>query len=585
MAFDESFLAELRDRNDIESVISSYVNLKRKGKLLSGLCPFHNEKTPSFFVYPETQSYYCFGCGSGGDAIYFIKSIENIDYIEAVKLLADRSGMALPEDNFDNGLSKRRARIYEANREAARFFYKQLFAPENKVARDYCKYRQLTKETVTKFGIGYAPDNWTSLCSYLNQKGFSNLELFEADLVKKSEKGTYYDTFRNRLVFPVIDLRGNVVAFSGRRLSDDDKSAKYVNTKDTLVYKKGREIFALNYAKNSSADKLILCEGNIDAVMLHQAGIDNAVAAFGTALTQDQAQLLSKYTGEILLCYDSDEAGQKAVKKAIDIFSNTTLRVKVINMKGGKDPDEIIKKYGVSRFKSYIEGAANDIEYKIMLEREKYDTSTADGKVNFMKAVSVLLAGVSNDIEVDVYAAKLSDELSVSKAALLTEIGKNRRKANKIKEKETFKSIEKNINNPNDLINKVNPERRDNIHAAKAEEIIIATLINNSVYYKDIKDKLEPEVFITSFNKRIYSIISQRLEEGRAIDLTYIIPYLAGDEISVVSKICASAQLVSNSVSELEDCIRVLKEEKGRGSFNTASELSGQDFLNLFNKK
>lgn len=583
MAFDDYFLSELRAKNDVESVISSYVSLKRKGKLLGGLCPFHNEKTPSFYVYPETQSYYCFGCGSGGDVITFIKNIENIDYVEAVKYLCDRSGMSLPEDNYDKGLSKRRARIYEANREAARYFYKQLFEPHGKIAREYCKFRQLTKETITKFGIGYAPDGWHNLKNHLNAKGFTDVELLEADLVKRSEKGNCYDTFRNRLVFPVIDLRGNVIAFSGRRLNDEDPS-KYVNSKDTLVYKKGREIFGLNYVKGSNYDNIILCEGNIDVVMLHQAGFTNAVAALGTALTQDQAQVLSKYTGEILLCYDADEAGQKAVKKAIDIFSHTTLRVKVINMQGGKDPDEIIKKYGASRFKMLIEGAANDIEYKLLLERAKYDVSSADGKVNFIKSASAVLAGVLSPIEVDVYASKLADELSVNKEAVLREIDKNRRAARRKEKKEAFSTIQKSIVDPNDLINKINPERKDNIHCAKAEETVIATIISNPSYYKYIKDKITADDFITSFNRRIYGIISQRLDEDKPVEITFLTQLLTDEETSVITRIAASSQLISNSVSECEDCIRVIKSEKDRSKYSNASNLSGQDFLSLFNK-
>lgn len=583
MAFDDLFLTDLRQRNDIETVISSYVTLKRKGKLLGGLCPFHNEKTPSFYVYPETQSYYCYGCGSGGDVITFIKNIENINYAEAVKFLCDKSGIALPDDNFDSGLSKKRTRMYEMNREAARFFYKQLFEPNGEIARKYCKYRQLSKETIKKFGIGYAPEGWSNLKDYLNAKGFSDIELYEADLVKKSSKGRYYDTFRNRLVFPVIDIRGNVVGFSGRRLNEED-NAKYVNTGDTLVYKKGREIFALNYVKQITSDNIILCEGNIDVVMLHQAGFTNAVAALGTALTQDQAQALSRYTGEIVLCYDSDEAGQKAVNKAMGIFANTTLRVKVINLKGGKDPDEIIKKFGASRFKSLIEGASNDVEYKLLLEKEKFDVETPDGKVNFMKSASNILAQVKSPIEVDIYASKLASDLSVNKEAILREI-QNRRKTYYKKQKiETTKHIQQSIDNPNDNVNKVNPERRNNIRASKAEERLIASLMNNPNFYKSIRSKISADDFVTSFNRRLYAVISQRLDEDKPVDISYIASSFTSEEISAIAGIMASAQLISNTVSECEDCIKVIKSEKDRSVYNNASELSSKEFLGLFRK-
>lgn len=584
MAFDDLFISELRSRNDIESVVSSYVSLKRKGKLLGGLCPFHNENTPSFYVYPDTQSYYCFGCGNGGDVITFIKNIENLDYVESVKFLCDRSGMALPTDNYDSGISKTRTRIYEANREAARFFNKQLFAPGGENAREYCKLRQLTAETVTKFGIGFAPSGWTGLKNHLNSMGFSDSELYAADLVKKGSSGSYYDTFRNRLVFPIIDLRGNVIAFSGRRLDENDR-AKYVNTGDTPVYKKGREIFALNFVKKNNFENIILCEGNIDVVMLHQAGFTNAVAALGTALTQEQAQVLSRYTGEILLCYDSDEAGQKAVRKAIDIFSHTTLRIKVINMRGGKDPDEIIKKYGASRFKTLIDGAANDTEYKLMLEREKYDVSTSDGKVNFLKAAAKVLAGVSSSVEADIYAAKISDELSVNKEAFTKEIEKNLRISKSQKSRENFSNIQKSFNNPKDLINRVNPDRRENLHAAKAEETIIACLMSNPSYYKSVKSKIGADDFVTDFNRRVYGEISARLDKDMPVDLSFIAPDFSDDEVSVITRIVSSSRLISNTFSEIEDCVKVLKGESGKNKYDSASGMSDSDFLNLFNKK
>ncbi len=581
MAFSDDFLLELRQRADIESVVSQYVNLKRKGRLLGGLCPFHNEKTPSFYVYPETQSYYCFGCGSGGDVITFTKNIENLDYVEAVKLLCEKTGMTLPQDNFDNGLSRRRTRMYEANREAARFFHDALFCEGGKPARDYCVERQLTRETVIKFGIGFAPDGWDNLKKHLNRKGFTDTELYEADLVKKSSKGTYFDTFRNRLVFPVIDLRGNVIAFSGRRLNEEDR-AKYVNSADTLVYKKGREIFGLNFAKKSNEDKLILCEGNIDVVMLHQAGFNNAVAALGTALTEEQAHLISRYASEVFLCYDSDEAGQKAVKKALNIFSRTTLRVKVINMKGGKDPDEIIKKYGVERFRSLITGAYNDIEYKLSAERQKYDLTTTDGVSQYIRAAAGVLSRAASPIEADVYASKLAGEFSVNKEALLSEVQKAKRRAVKTEKTEAFREIQKKIDDPNALINKINPERRKHLRCAKAEETIIATLMNNPEFYRTLKNRVSAEDFVTTFNKNVYSVISSRLSEDKPIDISFLASSFSDDEISVIARIQADTGLLSNSLAECKDCINVIKSEKDKKKTQLPSEMSDKDFLNIF---
>ena len=581
MAFSDDFLSELRQRCDIESIVSSYVSLKRKGKLLGGLCPFHNEKTPSFYVYPETQSYYCFGCGNGGDVVTFIKNIENLDYVEAVKFLCDKCGMSLPEDNNDNGLSRRRMRMYEANREAARFYYKMLFSEKGAIAREYCNYRQLTKDTVKKFGIGYAPDGWTALRDYLHAKGFSDTELYEANLLGKSQRGTYYDRFVNRLMFPIIDVRGNVIAFSGRRLNEEDK-AKYVNSADTLVYKKGREIFALNYARKTDTDTLILCEGNIDVVMLHQAGFTNAVAALGTALTQEQAQVLSRYASEILLCYDSDEAGQKAVQKALGIFANTTLRTKVINMKGGKDPDEIIKKFGPERFRMLIENAANDTEYKLMRQRVKYDLSTPDGKVGFMQDAAKVLARVTSPIEVDVYASKLADELSVRKEAVLSEVAKNKRTLSRVKKTEQMKEIQKSLDNSKDVINRVNAQRRDNLHAAAAEETLIASLINNPSYYKQLKNEVSESDFVTDFNRKVFSVINERLSEGKPIDLSFLTPYFTDEEMSAVARIATLTQNLSNTAGECMDCIRVIKNEKSKTAYSKPSELSNEDFLNIF---
>ena len=489
--------------------------------------------------------------------------------------------MSLPEDNYDNGLSRRRMRMYEANREAARFYYKMLFSNEGKIAREYCNYRQLTKETVKKFGIGYAPEGWSALREHLNQLGFSDMELYEANLLGKSQKGNYYDRFVNRLMFPIIDVRGNVVAFSGRRLNEEDK-AKYVNSADTLVYKKGREIFALNHARKTNTDTLILCEGNIDVVMLHQAGFTNAVAALGTALTQDQAQALSRYASEILICYDSDEAGQKAVQKALGIFANTTLKTKVINMQGGKDPDEIIKKFGPERFRELIEKASNDTEYKLMRQREKYSLSTADGKVGFMQDAAKVLARVSSPIEVDIYASKLADELSVRKEAIMSEIAKNRKALSRIKKTEQMKEVQKSLDNRKDVINIVNAQRPDNLHAASAEETLIASLINNPSYYKQLKDKVSKDDFVTDFNRKVFSVLTERLSAGKPIDLSFLTPYFSDDEMSAVARIATMTQNLSNSVNECFDCIRVIKQEKDKSAYSNPSELSDKDFLNIF---
>lgn len=371
MRLSDSFLEQLRANTDIESVISPYVNLRRRGKNLVGLCPFHNEKTPSFTVYPENGSFYCFGCGVGGDVITFVRRMENLDYMEAVKQLADRVGMALPEDGYDDTLAKKRTAVLAANRAAAKFFHSQLFTDRGRHALNYFLDRGLTMKTIRHFGLGFAPDDWRALKNHLNEQGFDDILLESANLLRRSDKSgkvSYYDNFRNRVMFPIIDPRGNVIAFGGRVL--DDSKPKYINTSDTLVYKKSNGVFALNFAKNGNDGKLIIAEGYMDVIALHQAGFTNAVACLGTALTKEQANLLSRYADEIILSYDADEAGQKATARALGIFGTTGMEIKVLRLTGGKDPDEIIKKYGAQRFRDIINGAANDTEYRLLRARQ-----------------------------------------------------------------------------------------------------------------------------------------------------------------------------------------------------------------------
>ncbi len=580
MAISDDYIEELRRRADIETVISSYVNIKRNGKISRGLCPFHGEKTPSFTVYPDTQSFYCFGCGEGGDVISFIRSAENLDYIDAIKFLADKVGMDLPEDNsYDSTLSKHRLRMYEANREAARFYSKQLFSQNGRAAVEYCQERRLSRETVIKFGIGYAPDSWTSLKEYMNSKGFTDVELFEANLLKRSQKtGRYYDNFRHRLVFPIIDLRGNVLGFSGRRLREEDKG-KYVNTSDTLVYKKGNEVFALNFAHKSGKENLILCEGNIDVVMLHQAGFTNAVAALGTALTQEQAHLMSRYASEVYLCYDNDEAGVKATNRALQVFSKTNVKIRVLKLSGGKDPDEIIKKYGVERFKSIIDGAANEIEFKLLAVREQLDLSTDDGKRRYLRAAVPILAELS-PIELDIYASRLASELSVVKSAIVNEVKRVSKSTQVARKKKELTSVIKNA----DVLDKLNPERSKYYRAAKAEETLIAIVMANPELIKFADKKITPEDFVTDFNGRIYKTVADRLREGKHTEISFLYGDLIEDEIKAVAKIQTVSQTLNNTQDECDDCIKIIIEEKNKKNNSAVGteNISDDDFLSFF---
>ena len=581
MAINDNFLRELQERTDIEKLVGSYVDLKRRGKTFVGLCPFHNEKTPSFTVYPDSNSFYCFGCGAGGDAITFIRRIENLDYVEAVKTVAQAAGMKMPEDGFDDTLSKKRNRILSANREAAKFFFKTLYSEKGAAGLDYFGRRMLTRETITHFGLGFAPDSWDSLRNHLKSLGYSDMELYEANLIKRSEKnGTvhYYDNFRNRVMFPIIDLRGNVVGFSGRVL--DDSKPKYVNTADTLVYKKGNGIFAMNFAKNANDGKFIIVEGQMDVITLHQAGFTNAIACLGTAFTQEQANLISRYADEVYLCYDSDGAGQTATRKAVAILGSTGLRIKIVKLTGGKDADEIIKLRGGDYFRALLEGAANRIEYDLLTERSRYDLSTDDGKVNFLNGAADILAS-AGEIERDIYASRLSHETGVSKEAILAKVQQRtvfvKRKAAEQKRTAEARML-------TDVKDKNNLEKEKKLRAARAEEIIIASLARNPDFYLKLKEKLVPDLFITAFNQRIYTVLLQKLESGNGVELSFFAESFNPQEMDSITRIFRLGDEIGNTPQEVEDCINVLIKEKSSANVR-ASELSDEDFLKLFRKK
>ena len=581
MAISDEFLAELRARTDIESVISPYVNLSKRGRLVKGLCPFHNEKTPSFTIYTDSQSFFCFGCGAGGDAITFIRRIENLDYVEAVKVLAERAGMKMPEDGYDDSIAKHRQRILAANREAAKFFHSTMISPQGKIGLDYFLGRGLTMQTIRHFGLGYAPDSWDALLKHMRSKGFTNQELFDANLVRMSTKGEkthYYDNFKNRAMVPIIDLRGNVIAFGGRVL--DDSKPKYINTSDTMVYKKSNGVFALNFAKNGNPSQMIVAEGYMDVIALHQAGFTNAIACLGTALTQEQARLVARYADEVVLSYDSDEAGQKATKRAIEIFSKTGVKIRVLKLTGGKDPDEIIKKFGKEKFRSLIDGAANDIEYSILRERDKYDLDSIDGKTKFLTAIAATLAS-ANPIEQDAYAAKLASEMQISKDAIMLEIKRAYKRKAEADKKLRFNEIVKETVTPKD---EINPERAKHIRATKAEETLLSSLMLNPDFYKKIKDELSEDLFITDFNKRVYKALSTRLDEGRSIELSMFCAEFTPEEMGRLAQFEAMGNAISNTVAECNDCIKVLKQEKAKASSVNAAELSDEDFRNLFKK-
>lgn len=572
----------MQDKIDIETVISSQVNLKRRGKTLVGLCPFHNEKTPSFTVYPESRSFYCFGCGAGGDVITFVRRTENLDYVEAVKAVAQMAGVSMPEDGFDDTLSKQRQRLLAANREAARFFHEQLMNPKNRDALNYFLKRGLEMNIIRRFGLGYAPNDWRELTNHLKSKGFTEHELVLANLARRSDKNgraNYYDNFRNRVMFPIIDLRGNVIAFGGRVM--DDSKPKYINTSDTLVYKKSNGVFGLNLAKNANENKLILVEGYMDVIALHQAGFTNAIACLGTAFTSEQANLLSRYADEIIICYDNDGAGRTATARALGVLNKTGLKLRVVQMSGGKDADEIIRTHGKERFADLLKSAASTTEYKLLEARAKYDLNTDDGKVEFLNAAATILAGCGI-IEREIYSNRLSAELGISAEGMNAQIkhaaARQKRLEESRKKSETQEMLNKSFEDKN------NPERAKNLMAAKAEETLISSFMRNPDFYKKLKEKISPDDFVTAFNRRIYECLVKGLEEGFMPDLTLFSSDFTPEEMDSVTRISLISSSLGNTIKECEDCIAVLK-EKSEPTVSDVSNVSDEEFSKLFKKK
>lgn len=580
--FSEEFLVELRARCDIEYIISSYVQLKRRGKNLVGLCPFHSEKTPSFTVYPESQSFYCFGCGVGGEVINFIRRAENLDYVEAVRFLCDKAGLAMPTEGYDNSLAQKRQRVYQINKEAARFFNSCLFSQEGQKALEYYKSRGYSKKTLVRFGMGYAPDDWRKLLYYMRDKGYSYEELYEANLANKSEKNgkiNYYDNFRNRVIVPIIDARGNVVAFGGRVL--DDSKPKYINTSDTLVYKKSLGVFGLNFAKNTKEKSLILVEGYMDAISLHQAGFDNAIACLGTALTSEMAHLLSRYCEEVIICYDADEAGQKATQRAISVFSSIGMKMRIIRLSGGKDPDEILKKYGPERFRSLIEGAANDIEYALLKEKQNYDLETSDGKLKYLTKAAEILARTDNSIAQDVYASKLAEELSVEKQTIMTRISALKKRIAYSNRRDKFDKIQKNSLS---AAVKESAQSKSSVKSIKAQKRIIASLMKNPDFLPLIDGRLTEKDFSLENLSSIFSVLSQKIKDGDSLEFYNLSDDFSPDEMSTLVGLCKKNEDLPATKKEFLDCIKAIEDEKiieQNKNLNVGS-MSDEEFAKLF---
>ena len=543
------YIEELNRRTDIVELVGSYVQLKRKGRLYGGLCPFHSEKTPSFYVYPDTQSFYCFGCGAGGDAINFAKKINSIDYGEAVKMLAARAGM--PEPQEDDKTGRMRSRILSMNKEAARFFHACLNSTveEARQARAYWRRRGLDDKTIVRFGLGYAPNDGQALYQFLRDKGYNQQELDASGLFKRSQSGRIYCLFWKRVMTPIFDLRGNIIAFGGRVL--DDSKPKYVNSPETLVYHKSETVFALQIAKKSASRRYVLCEGYMDVISMQQAGIDTAVCACGTALTPEQVRLISEYADEVILSYDSDEAGQKATLRSLELFRNSPVRVGVLQIPGAKDPDEYIKKYGAERFRALLDGVGNALDFRLKRLRDQYDLKQDSQRLEYVREAVDMLAERSNPTEQEVYAGRLAEETNISKNAIMTQLATAVKKAGSKRRREQNRArLQSGEMNQINVPYSAGGSRA--LGVASAEQRILAALLREPSYLKQVQSQLSPDKFVLPQQKELYQAMLTCQEQGIEISLSTLRPFVQSEEtLNELSRLAAQYSDVNCTPDDL----------------------------------
>ena len=572
--FQPAFIDELIDRNPIEDVVGQYVSLRRAGSNLFGLCPFHGEKTASFSVTPDKGMYYCFGCNKGGGVINFQMEIEGLSYPDAVRALAKRAGMSVPEDEQYQSRYRQQERLWALHKEAARFFHSKLYAPEGQAALQYALGRGMPKATLTTFGIGYAPDSWSDLVDAMRKKGYTDEELKDSGLVTVSRKnGNLLDRFRDRLMFPIIDVRGNVIGFGGRIMKSDPEAAKYLNSPETLIFNKRKNLFALNLAKKSKLGYLILVEGYMDAIALHQYGFDCAVASLGTALTEDGANLLSKYTDQVVLIYDGDEAGQRAAQRAIPILEKTGLQVKVLQMRDAKDPDEFLKKFGADQFKLLLEESSNRVEYQLQAIRRKYDLREDDQRVKYVQEAAQLLCSLNSDVQREVYGRRVAESASLSYEAMKLEIEKavKRRFQREKKKQEQIDLSPARNHQP-----KFRNIRYDNIKSAVAEETVLALILREPALL-DQTGELSAEIFSSPLLGRAFGQLKDRYRQGLEVSLSVLTDFTPEE----MSHLAGIVQRQEGPVSDesLSDCIRTIRGEQVKKQVT-----SDEDLLALRNK-
>ncbi len=555
----------IKDRSELVDLIGTYVSLKRAGSNYNGLCPFHSEKTPSFTVFPDNQSFFCFGCEAGGDAFTFIMRMENLDYKGSIEFLAKRSGVELPADGREEQRGVSRKRVFEMNLIAARFWRDCLFDPS--IGRAGLAYltetRGLPMSIIRRFGLGYAPNEFGALTDVLRRNGFTDQEMKEAFLCGVSQKsGRAYDLFRDRVMFPVFDMTGNVIAFSGRDVGGQD-ARKYVNSSDTPAFQKRRNLFALNFAKNHCAERLILCEGNIDVVSLHAAGFENAAASLGTALTDEQARVMAKYTKQVILAYDSDEAGQRAAHRAMGIFAKVGLDVRILQMQGAKDPDEFIKKFGADRFRQLIKQSHTGFEFKLQSVLAKHDLNIPDEKIKAAAELCDIMARVYSSAEREVYIHAVSDRLSISEDSLRKDVeGAMRRNAKAGKQQESQQARLSAMG----IRDKVNPEAAGNIQAAAAEEAIIGLLLLYGEHRKAVSTGQVPigsESFVTAFHRRAFDCIMALEETDGGFDFSLMGEYFSPEEMGRLARLEQNRRRLSeNGTSVLRAAAETLSRER-----------------------
>ncbi len=570
MAFPSSFIDELVARNPIEEVVGQYVTLKRSGANMFGLCPFHGEKTASFSVAPDKGIYYCFGCHKGGGAINFMMELEGLSYPDAVRALAKRAGMEVPEDEQYQSRYRQQERLWALMKEAGRFFNACLYAPEGKECLEYTQKRGLTKSIITRFGIGFAPNSWNSLISAMKAKGYTEQELIDANLVGQ-KNGRIYDQFRNRLMFPIIDVRGNVVGFGGRVL--DDSKPKYLNSNETSIFNKRRNLFGINLAKKTKLGYLILVEGNIDVVTMHQYGFDNAVASLGTSLTDEQATLISRYAEQVVLLYDGDSAGQKATRRAIPILEKAGIQVKVLQIPNNMDPDDYLREYGADRFKLLLEGSTNRVEYQLNAIRANYDLNIDDQRVKFMQESAELISSLGSAAQREVYGNRIAEAAKVSFETMKLEINKayKRRKSREKKKQEAIDLAPAKALQP-----KSRTIRYDNMKSAMAEEGILAHILKDPTML-DHAGTLQAEDFSVELLGRAYSQLLDRYQQGMEVSLA-VLSDMSAEEMNHLS---AVSQRQQGPVSEgsFRDCVRTVQTQR-----QSKTVASNDDLLAFRNK-